>query len=157
MAKEIERKYLLLNDGWKINSKEGIKIKQGYLNSNKERTVRVRIINERGVLTIKSKNIGIIRNEFEYEIPFQEAKELMKICEKPIIEKTQYLRKENGLTWEIDIFEGQNKGLEIAEVELNSEKQKIEAPSWLGRGVSDDVKYYNSNLIQNPYTTWEKD
>ncbi len=125
MALEIERKYLLKNDNWKSKADAGTVIKQGYLNAAKERTVRVRIYGDQGFLTIKGKNEGISRAEFEYNIPLNEAMSMLEICEKPLIEKTRYLYLEAGNTWEIDVFEGDNKGLEIAEIELKSEDQKF--------------------------------
>ncbi len=154
MAKEIERKYLLKNDKWQKVAGDGIVLKQGYLNTNPERTVRVRLVGQTGFLTIKSKNTGITRNEFEYEIPYTDTLELLKLCEPPLIEKTRYIIKRDGLTWEIDLFSGENQGLVIAEVELSYEDQNIIIPDWLGKEVSDDPRYYNSNLVLMPYTKW---
>ncbi len=154
MAKEIERKYLLKNDKWQTAAGDGIVLKQGYLNTNPERTVRVRLVGQTGFLTIKSKNTGITRNEFEYEIPYTDTLELLKLCEPPLIEKTRYIIKRDGLTWEIDLFSGENQDLVIAEVELSHEDQNIVIPDWLGEEVSDDPRYYNSNLVLMPYTKW---
>ena len=154
MGVEIERKYLLKNNDWKKLIASSFKIKQGYLNSNIKRTVRVRIIDNKGFLTIKSKNIGITRSEFEYEIPFKDAVSLLDLCEKPILKKTRNLVVFENRTWEIDDFEGVNKGLVIAEIELTSEKESLIIPTWIGKEVSDEAKYYNSSLITNPFKNW---
>lgn len=155
MATEIERKFLLKNDNWKLLVSKSIEIKQGYLNSNSNRTVRVRITNEKAYLTIKSKSENISRAEFEYEIPKSEALELIDLCEKPIISKTRNIVNNNNHTWEIDEFDGDNKGLILAEIELESENQQFLKPDWIGKEVSSDNKYYNSNLIKNPFKNWE--
>ncbi|MEZ7901279.1 MAG: CYTH domain-containing protein [Flavobacteriales bacterium] len=156
MAIEIERKYLLKNDSWKKEVSSKNKIVQGYLNSNPERTVRIRITKNKGFLTIKSKNEGSFRKEFEYEIPLQDAEELVLLCEKPIIEKTRHLVHQGNHIWEIDIFEGENKGLEVAEIELSQENETFLIPSWLGKEVTEKTKYYNSQLIENPFSAWKK-
>lgn len=154
MAKEIERKFVIVNDAWKSDVINAFKIRQGYLNTDHERTVRVRIKNDKGYLTVKGKSEGITRLEFEYEIPFDEAAALMKLCEKNCIEKTRYEVFINNTIWEVDIFEGVNSGLEVAEVELNSHDQEFDLPNWIGEEVSMDAKYYNSNLIDTPYSKW---
>ena len=154
MGKEIERKYLISDDSWRKDS-YGTTYRQGYLSTVKERTVRVRTINEKGFLTIKGITIGATRIEFEYEIPSAEANEMLDdLCEKPIIEKTRYKIPHAGLTWEVDEFTGVNQGLIVAEVELESEDQAIDKPLWAGEEVSGDPRYFNANLIANPYTTW---
>lgn len=155
MALEIERKFLVSSDDWQDHTHQSTPLSQGYLNSNKERTVRVRIAGDRGILTIKGKTIKTTRQEFEYDIPLAEARKLLLLCEQPIIEKTRYLVTADELLWEIDVFEGVNKGLTVAEVELQSEEQKIDLPSWVGQEVSDDPRYYNSNLIRHPFQDWE--
>ncbi len=155
MGQEIERKFLLKNDSWKVEADNGIEIKQGYLSSVIERTVRVRIIGERGMLTVKGKTEKLTREEFEYEIPLEDAISLLELCERPIIEKKRYFIKRVNLTWEIDVFEGENKGLKVAEVELDSETQDYELPVWLGKEVSYESKYYNAALITNPFKNWE--
>ena len=154
MALEIERKFLLKNDSWKGLVKEEIPIKQGYLNSEKERTVRVRIYGEIGVLTIKGKNNNLTRKEFEYTIPLSDALEMLKLAEMPIIEKTRFIVINAGNTWEIDVFEGVNKGLIVAEIELESETEEFEIPNWIGDEVSADPRYYNASLIKHPFTDW---
>lgn len=155
MGIEIERKFKIKNDSWKKEADSGTWISQGYLNTAPERTVRVRIRGESAYLTIKGKNQNLSRKEFEYQIPVDEAKSLLELCESPIIEKTRYLLQQENLTWEIDIFGGVNQGLQVAEVELESEQQSIELPDWIGEEVSNDVRYYNSSLIANPYSTWD--
>ena len=155
MPKEIERKFLLQNNDWQAEADEGLVLKQGYLNTDPNRTVRIRLAGKRGILTIKSKNIGITRNEFEYEIPYDDTLELLKLCAPPLIEKTRYKINNDGLTWEIDIFSGENEGLAIAEVELADEHQSITPPAWIGKEVSDDQRYYNSNLVLHPFKNWK--
>lgn len=154
MAKEIERKFLLENDNWKSQFTSRTIIKQGYLNTQKERTVRVRIFGEKGFLTIKGETVGMTRLEFEYEIPVQEAEELLKLCEKPLIEKERFIVLIGKLEWEIDIFEGDNEGLRIAEVELEDEKQDVEIPDWIGEEVTFDNRYFNSSLVKLPFKNW---
>jgi len=154
MAFEIERKFLLASLEWKKNSPKGVKIIQGFLNSNKERTVRVRIIGEKGILTVKGKNEGVRRLEFEYEIPYSDAKELICLCEKPLIEKNRFEIRVDKHLWEIDEFEGENKGLIVAEIELKDENETFNKPNWVGEEVSDDPRYYNSALIKHPFSEW---
>ena len=156
MAQEIERKYLLKNNSWKSEISSKNKIMQGYLNSNPERTVRIRITNNVGFLTIKSKNKGSSRKEFEYKIPLKEAEELILLCEQPIIKKMRHLVVKENHTWEIDVFEGENKGLIVAEIELSEVNEKFEIPVWIGKEVTEDTRYYNSQLIENPFFNWNK-
>ncbi len=156
MGLEIERKFLVKNDSWKKEVSNSFSLKQGYLSSNPDRTVRIRITEQSAFLTIKSKSQGISRQEFEYTIPLNEAKELLLLCEKPIIEKIRYLVKIESHTWEIDVFEGENKGLTIAEIELSDENEEFEIHAWIGKEVSDDSRYFNSNLIACPFNSWEK-
>ncbi len=156
MGKEIERKYLVKNEDWKKLA-EGVYYKQGYLSTVKERTVRVRTVGEKGYLTIKGLTVGVSRSEFEYQIPAEEANQMLdNLCEKPIIEKLRAKVDYKGLTWEIDEFHGENEGLVVAEVEIQDENQAIELPEWVGEEVSGDPRYFNSNLIKNPFTKWEK-
>lgn len=153
MGKEIERKFLLQGDGWK--TVKGTHYRQGYLNSAKERTVRVRTIDDKGFLTIKGITVGATRLEYEYPIPASEATEMLDaLCEKPIIDKSRYKVEHAGLTWEIDEFYGENEGLVVAEVELESEDQQFERPEWVGEEVTGDPRYFNSNLIKHPFTKW---
>jgi len=153
MGKEIERKYLLVGDEWKSLG-EGTLYRQGYLNSQKERVVRARTMGDKAALTIKGITVGATRLEFEYEIPFSDCESLLELCEQPLIEKTRYKIKFDGLVWEIDEFHGVNDGLVVAECELESEDQEITKPTWVGEEVTGDPRYYNSNLIANPFTTW---
>jgi CYTH domain-containing protein len=152
MATEIERKFLVKEGIWR--KQEGTKYRQGYLNSAKERIVRVRTVKDKGYLTIKGITVGASRMEFEYQIPHQEAEMLLGICEKPLIEKNRYVVKEGGFVWEIDEFLGENRGLIVAEVELESEDQLFPRPDWVGEEVTGDPRYFNSNLIKNAYTKW---
>ncbi|MBU3917696.1 CYTH domain-containing protein [bacterium] len=154
MTKEIERKFLLKNDSWRENA-VGTGFRQGYLPTRDECVVRVRIAGYNAYLTIKGRNVGISRLEFEYAIPVSEADSMLdKLCVKPIIEKTRYNVSHEGLLWEIDVFTGENEGLILAEIELNTEEQQIQLPEWIGEEVSEDPKYYNSNLVKNPYCNW---
>jgi CYTH domain-containing protein len=153
MALEIERKFLLKEGAWR--NEKGTMYRQGYLNSAKESTVRVRIIDDKGYLTVKGISRGAVRVEYEYEIPVAEAKAMLDdLCEKPLIEKMRYKIAFNGLVWEADEFFGENQGLLMAEVELESENQEFTKPDWIGEEVTDDPKYYNANLIYHPYSKW---
>lgn len=156
MGKEIEKKFLIVNDDWR-HLGTGKSYCQGYLNSEKGRTVRVRTINDRGILTIKGPSIGNTRLEYEYNIPLNEALEMLKeLCHKPLIEKTRYKIPFDGFTWEVDEFTGENEGLIFAEIELEYEGQKFEKPQWIGKEVTDDSRYYNANLVKNPFANWRK-
>ena len=154
MAKEIERKFLV-KDSWQPQA-DGIKIAQGYLSTAPERTVRVRIKGGQGYLTIKGRNHGLSRDEFEYEIPLRDAEELLKLAIPPLLSKTRYVERYGDSTWEIDVFAGENQGLVVAEIELPHEQADFFRPEWLGREVSGDVRYYNANLIKMPYNLWKK-
>lgn len=154
MPQEIERKFLLKNSNWRNLIKDGFQIKQGYLNSIAERTVRVRLKGDKGFLTIKGKNIGMTRAEFEYEIPFEDAKEILQLYDTTVIEKTRYEVIFQNKTWEIDEFEGLNKGLFLAEIELEDENEKITIPEWIGEEVTGNPKYYNSSLSKKPFSEW---
>jgi CYTH domain-containing protein len=156
MAKEIERKFLLIGDEWRALA-TGTHYRQGYLNSTKERTVRIRTINDKAFLTVKGITVSATRAEYEYEIPFGDCVEMLEgLAERPIIEKKRYKIHDDGLVWEVDEFLGVNQGLIVAEVELQSEDQVFEKPVWVGEEVSGDPRYFNSNLVAYPYTTWEK-
>lgn len=156
MAQEIERKYLVKSEEFKELSNRSVRIIQGYLSSVPERTVRVRVKGEKGFLTIKGigSESGASRYEWEKEISVPEAEELLKICEPGVIDKTRYLVDYEGHTYEVDEFYQSNQGLIVAEVELESEEQKVHKPSWLGEEVTGDARYYNSMLMKQPYTTW---
>lgn len=155
MGLEIEKKFLIKNDNWKQFVSEEKEITQGYLNANPNRTVRIRIAGKQGFLTIKSKSKGSVRSEFEYEIPIEDATELIELCEKPILSKTRFIVKFENHTWEIDVFEKENKGLVVAEIELSKEDEFFLTPDWIGKEVTEETKYYNSQLIENPYSEWD--
>jgi len=155
MGLEIEKKFLIKNDNWKQFVSEEKEITQGYLNANPNRTVRVRITGKQGFLTIKSKSKGSVRSEFEYEIPIEDATELIELCEKPILSKTRFIVKFENHKWEIDVFEKENKGLVVAEIELSKEDEFFLTPDWIGKEVTEETKYYNSQLIENPYSEWD--
>jgi adenylate cyclase len=154
MAIEIERKFLVQNDDWRGLS-VGMVYRQGYIAREQGRTVRVRIAGDRAYLTVKGPNTGMLRLEFEYLIPMTDALELLEtLCDRPFIEKTRYRIPWAGLTWEVDEFSGDNQGLVLAEVELVEEAQQVELPSWVGREVTHDRRYANSNLSQHPFSQW---
>lgn len=153
---EIERKYLVTSLDFITDSYTKNDIAQGYLNSNIERTVRVRIKANKGFITIKGvgNESGTSRFEWEKEIPVNEAKALLKLCEKGVIEKTRYEVKSGKHTIEIDVFHNENKGLIIAEIELENENETILKPTWLGEEVTNDKRFYNSYISKNPYKSW---
>jgi len=154
MAKEIERKFLVKGDAWRALAK-GATYRQGYLNSAKERTVRIRTADGRAFLTIKGITVGATRSEYEYEIPLDDGKAMLDtLAEKPLIEKMRYKIPVGNVTWEIDEFLGENVGLIIAEVELKGADQTFDKPVWLGDEVTSDPRYFNANLIKNPFTRW---
>jgi adenylate cyclase len=156
MGKEIERKFLVKGDAWRSLGK-GTACRQGYLNSARERTVRIRTIDDRAFLTIKGLTVGATRSEYEYEIPPAECNAMLDtLAEKPIIDKKRYKVPFAGLIWEIDEFFGDNAGLIVAEVELTSEDQTLQKPEWTGGEVTGDPRYFNSNLIKNPFTRWSQ-
>ncbi|MFI8605348.1 CYTH domain-containing protein [Cellulophaga baltica] len=154
---EIERKFLVLSDAYKQEASAKIRIVQGFLNTDPERTVRVRIKGEQGFLTIKGKgnDTGVSRFEWEKEIAVSEAEALLKIAEPGSIDKFRYEVQVGNHTFEVDEFFGKNEGLIVAEVELNSEDEAFKKPVWLGEEVSGITKYYNSQLSKHPYKSWE--
>ncbi|WP_444995249.1 CYTH domain-containing protein [Aliikangiella sp. IMCC44359] len=155
MAKEIERKFLV--DLNKIGALEGgVTIKQGYISTSDKSVVRLRLIGQKAYLTLKGENQGISRSEFEYEIPVEDAHKIIsELCSEGVVEKTRYLIQHANHTWEVDIFHGDNDGLIVAEIELRSEDEYFEKPSWVTAEVSDDAKYYNSSLLDNPFSNWK--
>lgn len=154
MPQEIERKYLLQGDGWRELA-TGSLYRQGYIRTQDGVTVRVRVVSEQGYLTIKGPSVQCSRLEFEYLIPLEEAEQMLDtLCMEPLIEKTRYKVPWAGLTWEIDEFAGANQGLILAEVELSDVNQDIQLPPWIGQEVSHEPKYYNSNLVDNPFSIW---
>jgi CYTH domain-containing protein len=153
MAFEIERKFLVKENDWR--NCQGTMYRQGYLSTNEKRTVRVRVIDDRGYLTIKGISRGAVRVEYEYKIPKAEADAMLyDLCQKPIIEKRRYKIDFKGFVWEVDEFFGANQGLIIAELELESEDQVFTKPEWVGEEVTGDPKYFNANLIHHPYSEW---
>lgn len=156
MNLEIERKFLVKNDSFKLKAFKKKYIKQGFLNSDKERTVRVRIIEDTAFLTVKGKSnkAGTTRFEWEKEIPVLDAEKLMPLTEKTVIEKYRYYINENKHVFEVDEFLDVNSGLIIAEIELTKEGEKFSKPEWLGKEVTGEIKYYNSSLSKSPYCFW---
>ena len=156
MAQEIERKFLVKGD-FKSEAFKSTRITQGYLSSVPERTVRVRVKGDKGFITIKGigNESGASRFEWEKEIPVDEVRELLKICEPGVIDKTRYLVKNGDFTFEVDEFYGDNDGLTVAEIELPDEQAQFNRPAWLGEEVTGDVRFYNSMLMKNPYKNWK--
>ncbi len=152
MATEIERKFLVKGDAWRQHSPA--LYRQGYLNSDKHRTVRVRVVGDTGLLTVKGLTQGVTRQEFEYEIPVADASELLVLCEQPLIEKYRHLVEHGQHRWEIDEFLGDNAGLVVAEIELENAEEAFDRPSWLGSEISHEPKYYNSALCEHPFKNW---
>lgn len=154
MGIEIEKKFLLKNDNWKPLA-TGVDYCQGYLSTEKNRTVRLRTIGEKGYLTIKGKSEGAVRQEFEYEIPVSDAQQMLnELCEQPLISKRRYQIEIGKYIWEVDEFSGENEGLCVAEIELEHESQEFVVPDWIGKEVTGDPRYFNSNLVKNPYSLW---
>jgi adenylate cyclase len=152
---EIERKFLLVGEDWRALG-QPVLLRQGYLNTDPARTVRVRIEGQGACLTIKSKNVGAARGEWEYPIPVQEASELLdRLCERPLIEKYRRRIAFQGHTWEVDEFLGENAGLAVAEIELGAEDEAFARPGWIGTEVTGDPRYYNSSLIRLPFSQWK--
>ncbi len=155
MAVEIERKYLVDTESF-VKPDEGQIIRQAFLNSNNERVVRVRLAGDEAFLTIKGITKGMSRNEFEYPIPVHDAEDLLEnLCEKPIIEKIRYGVEFKNHLWEIDFFSGDNAGLVVAEIELQSEDEEFELPGWVAKEITGEERYYNSNLVKYPYNKWQ--
>lgn len=153
---EIERKFLVTSTDFIKKSHIHFEIFQGYLNSHPERTVRVRVKGDKGYLTIKGKGneSGLSRLEWEQEIPVDDAKSLLQLCEKGVIEKTRYNIRKGIHIFEVDVFHGENDGLIIAEIELSSEEEQFEKPFWIGEEVTNVEKYYNAYISQKPYKEW---
>lgn len=156
MALEVERKFLLGSDAWRREVQRSVRLRQGYLNHEKDCSIRVRTSGEQAWLNIKSVTIGAQRQEFEYEIPWADACLMLDtLSRKPLIEKVRHIVQVGGHTWEIDEFEGENAGLTVAEIELEHPDEPFERPSWLGQEVTEDVRYYNTSLAQHPFKAWE--
>ncbi len=155
MAIEIERKFLLANDNWRSLVSKSTRYRQGYLNSDEHSSVRIRVSDNSAKINIKSATIGAQRHEYEYDIPAQDAHELLDtLCHKPLVEKTRHLVVIKQHTWEIDEFAAENQGLIVAEIELSKADEQFEKPGWIGEEVTEDVRYYNNQLAKHPYTHW---
>jgi len=154
MATEIERKFLVTGEAWRALATAS-RYRQGYLSTDKQRTVRVRAVDGRGLLTVKGLSVGATRSEYEYEIPGADAEEMLdSLCEKPLVEKNRYTIPLGDVVWEVDEFFGVNAGLIVAEVELQSEDQAFAKPDWIGAEVTGDRRYFNANLVARPFSTW---
>lgn len=156
MMKEIERKFLVAGD-FKASATSSVRIIQGYLSSVPERTVRIRIMGEKGFITVKGRSSasGASRLEWEREIPKEEASALLELCEPGVIDKERYMVKVGESLYEVDEFYGDNEGLTVAEIELEDEDQPFDRPEWLADEVTGDARYYNSMLMRNPYKNWK--
>lgn len=156
MGLEIERKFLVEGDGYRALA-QGMPYRQGYLRADVACTVRVRTMGDKAALTIKGPTAGLSRAEFEYPIPLEDAGRLLAMCCLPVVEKTRYEVPFGGLVWHVDEFHGANRGLVIAECELESEDQEVVAPGWVGAEVSGDPRYFNSSLARQPFAEWRDD
>lgn len=155
MGREIERKFLPSGEGWREGITESRRMRQGYLHNSERCSVRVRSDGRRAAINVKSGTLGVERSEFDYPIPLAEAERLLEgLCLKPLIEKTRHYVPVGGHTWEIDVFEGENAGLVVAEIELAAPDEPFERPPWLGAEVSDDPRYYNVCLVTHPFNSW---
>lgn len=155
MAQEIERKFLVRGDQWRLNA-AGTVYRQGYILTDPQRVVRVRIAGESACLTLKGESQGWTRPEFEYPIPMADAEEILRsLCQGPLIEKTRYRVAHGDLVWEVDEFAGDNAGLIVAEVELPEENYALDLPDWVGLEVSHDSRYFNASLVEHPYRQWQ--
>jgi CYTH domain-containing protein len=152
MGIEIERKFLVVGNDWR--AAPAVPYAQGYLNRDKQRTVRVRIVRDQAWLTVKGASAGATRAEFEYPIPVADAEQLLALCDGPLIRKLRRVVVHAGAAWEVDEFQGDNAGLVVAEIELGAEDAAFERPAWLGAEVTHDPRYFNSNLAAAPYSTW---
>lgn len=157
MGREIERKFLVTGTAWK-EGVHGRRIRQGYLSLDKERTVRVRVVDEQAWLTVKGLTTGCTRAEFEYAIPVADARRLLdEFCHQPVIDKTRYTIRHAGHAWEVDEFHGANEGLLVAEIELQDEAEPFERPDWVAEEVSRDPRYFNARLSIHPFSEWTAD
>ncbi len=154
MAKETERRFLVKSDEWRSSANGGVHYLQGYLTTDPERNVRIRIGDDAASLTIKGAADGFTRPEFEYSVPLNDAEDIKKLCLEPILEKTRYTIQCNGLTWEVDEYDGENKGLVLAEVETHSDAAVKHVPTWVGEDISSDERYRNINLVEHPFSRW---
>lgn len=155
MATEIERKYLVRDDAWREHVHHQVRYEQGYLANTEHCSVRVRVGGDRAHLNIKSRTAGASRLELEYPVPVEDARTMLReLCRQPIIEKIRYRVRHESQEWEVDVFEGDNAGLVVAEIELDDEAAPVSLPPWAGEEVTDDVRYYNSSLAVTPFNRW---
>lgn len=155
MGTEIERKFLVTTDGWRSAATRVLLLRQGYLSTNPECAVRVRISGNEAWLTVKGRSVNGVAPEFEYPVPVADAAAMLdKLAQKPLIEKKRHIIPMDVFTWEVDEFFGENKGLVIAEIELASADQPYPVPAWLGREVTGDPRYYNASLVARPFLSW---
>lgn len=155
MATEIERKYLVRDDSWREHVHHQVRYEQGYLANTEHCSVRVRVGGDRAHLNIKSRTAGASRLELEYPVPVEDARTMLReLCRQPIIEKIRYRVRHESQEWEVDVFEGDNAGLVVAEIELDDEAAPVSLPPWAGEEVTDDVRYYNSSLAVTPFNRW---
>jgi adenylate cyclase len=155
MGTEIERKFLVINDNWRMTADTCINVIQGYFTTDKKCSIRVRLSGDKANLNIKSATLGVTRAEFDYPIPAAEAQEMLELlCIKPLIEKKRYLVHFGQHLWEVDVFSGENKGLVVAEIELAHIDEDFIRPDWIGAEVSHDPRYYNVCLVKKPYKNW---
>jgi len=155
MPIEIERKFLLSNNEWRDEVKSAHRIRQGYMGEIDKASVRIRVQGDKANINIKSATLAMRRMEYEYEIPLDEAVEMLdQLCKQPQVDKTRFIVEQGKHKWEIDEFYGNNEGLLIAEIELSDEAEVFEKPAWLGEEVTQDPRYYNVNLIKHPYKQW---
>lgn len=156
MAIEIEHKYLVDRERWaRVQPRKGEQIRQGYLQNEPDRTVRVRATQKRAFITVKGRTDGVSRPEYEFRIPLKEANEMLDTLCGNVVEKTRYRLRFRRRTWEVDVFEGTNEGLILAEIELQSEDQQYKLPPWVTENVTGDLRYYNSYLADKPFSAWE--
>jgi CYTH domain-containing protein len=153
MGVEIERKFLVRDTGI-LDEVDGVAYRQGYLSTDPDRTVRIRRAGAHGYVTIKGRSHGTTRAEFEYEIPPADADDMLLLCVTPVIDKVRYRIEHAGRIWEVDVFDGANEGLVVAEVELPSEEAQIDLPHWIGEEVTNDPRYFNANLVAHPFRDW---
>lgn len=157
MGIEIERKLLVVDDSWREAASAGMRYRQGYLSTDPRNSVRVRVCGDRAWLNVKSTTVGVTRREYEYEIPSADAHAILEeLCVKPLIEKTRFIVEHDGLAWEVDVFEGDNAGLVVAEIELEAADDEFALPAWAGEDVSADPRYYNQRLVEHPYSRWAR-
>lgn len=157
MPAEIERKFLVNNENWRKKVCRQKKIVQGYLANTERGSIRVRVSGENAYLNIKSMTLGIQRTEFEYPIPLDDAYYMLEnLCQQPVIEKTRYIVEQDQHLWEIDVFDGENSGLIVAEIELSSTEEDFHKPDWVGTEVSHDPRYYNVRLVYEPFSQWQE-